>query len=223
MHDIVLQRNRERMVRELREAGNITNPAVLEALRTVPRHLFVQEALAYRAYDDCPLPIGYGQTISQPSTVAGMTQALDVRPSLRILEIGTGSGYQAAVLHSIGCIVFTVERVRELYETTQRLFAELNMRGIRQKFSDGTLGWAETGPYDRIIVTAGGPDVPQPLLEQLLDPGIMLIPVGEQRRTQKLVRVTKKDGAVSTETLDDASFVDLIGAHGWSEQRRLST
>jgi protein-L-isoaspartate(D-aspartate) O-methyltransferase len=215
MQKIDPRRSRERMVAEQLEARGITSPAVLEAMRTTPRHLFVQEALAAGAYEDHPLPIGHGQTISQPYIVALMTQLLEVRPGSRVLEIGTGSGYQAAILHHLGCTVFTVERVRELYTASQRLFAELNLRGIRQKLSDGTLGWPEAGPYARIIVTAGGPDIPQPLLDQLDDPGLMLIPVGAHRRAQELMRVSKKEGRVITEPLHSVRFVDLVGQYGW--------
>ncbi len=217
MQRIDPKRNRERMVREQLEKRDISDPRVLAAMRSVPRHLFVQDALAASAYEDHPLPIGYGQTISQPYIVALMSQLLDTKLGMRVLEIGTGSGYQAAILHHMGCTVFTVERIKELYQAAQRLFTELNMHGIRRKLSDGTLGWPETGPFDRIIVTAGGPDIPQPLVDQLDDPGLMLIPVG-LRRAQELVRVIKQDGKVRSESMNSVRFVDLVGAHGWEEK-----
>jgi protein-L-isoaspartate(D-aspartate) O-methyltransferase len=208
------------MVREQLEARDISDPLVLEAMRTVPRHRFVQEALAASAYDDRPLPIGHGQTISQPYIVALMSQLLEIKPGARVLEIGTGSGYQAAILYSMGCTVFTVERINELHLTAKRLFADLDMPGIRQKLSDGTLGWPETGPFDRIIVTAGGPDIPHPLLDQLLDPGIMIIPVGLNRRAQDLVRLSRRDGRIMRESMECVRFVDLIGVHGWNNETR---
>ena len=134
---------------------------------------------------------------------------------MRVLEIGTGSGYQAAVLDSMGLEVYSVERLRELYERTSQLLLKLRFRHIRLKLSDGTQGWTEAAPFDRIIVTAGGPEVPQPLVDQLSDSGVLLIPVGSSKRNQKLLRVTKKSGSVSTEEFEPVAFVDLVGVHGW--------
>ena len=193
----------------------ITDPLVLNAMRTVPRHLFVPEALRAAAYDDHPLPIGYGQTISQPYVVAKMSQRLEASQGMSVLEVGTGSGYQAAVLAAMGLAVFTVERVRELYFAARDRFQELGLRTIRMKIADGTLGWEEHGPYDRILVTAGGPDVPAPLIDQLADPGIMIIPMGPERGSQRLVRVQKKDGRVTAKAIGNVAFVDLVGDHGW--------
>ena len=209
------KRLRRRMVREQLEARGISDPAVLGAMLAVPRHLFVQEALRSQAYEDTPLPIGYGQTISQPYIVALMTQLLEVQRGMRVLEIGTGSGYQAAVLATLGCTVFTVERMRELYQNTSGLLRQLGLRGIHMQRRDGTLGMPEAAPFDRIIVTAGGPEVPRPLVEQLDEGGIMLIPVGSKPRTQRLVRVCKEQGRVSSEDLGPVVFVDLVGDHGW--------
>lgn len=209
------QISRDRMVREQIEARGIVNPNVLASMRKVPRHLFVESALHGKAHGDHPLPIGHGQTISQPFVVAHMSELLCPEPGMRVLEIGTGSGYQAAVLHEMGLDVCTVERVRELYERAANLFMRLRYRTIRLKLADGTVGWLESAPFDRIIVTAGGPAVPQPLLEQLADPGIMVIPVGEKRKGQRLVRVCKENGEVSLQKLDPVAFVDLIGSHGW--------
>lgn len=215
-----MQRNtqkisRDRMVREQIAARGIHDPAVLRAMSEVPRHLFVEEGLGARAYGDHPLPIGFGQTISQPYIVALMSQLLEAEKGMKVLEIGTGSGYQAAVLEAMGLDVYTVERLRELYFRTSRLFMRLRLLAIRMKLDDGTLGWPEAGPFDRIIVTAGGPEIPEPLVSQLADSGIMVIPVGEDRSVQKLVRVRKQDGRVVTENKDSVEFVDLVGKHGW--------
>lgn len=209
------RRQRERMVQDLRKKG-IADPAVLDAMSRVQRHLFVPEALQNRAYEDHALPISQGQTISQPWIVACMTWLLEAQPKMSVLEIGTGSGYQSAVLAVMGLEVFTVERIRELYFPAQELFLRLGLASIRTRLADGTLGWAENAPFDRIIVTAGGPDVPQPLLEQLGDPGIMVIPVGKNRREQRLVRVFKQNGIVTAKASSNVAFVDLVGDHGWS-------
>lgn len=209
------KRQRERMVKDQLEGRGISDAAVLAAMRQVQRHLFVPEALQARAYEDHPLPIGHGQTISQPYIVACMSQLLDSRPGMSVLEVGTGSGYQSAVLTAMGLDVFTVERVRELYFSTKELFRELGLHSVRTRIADGTLGWEENAPFDRIIVTAGGPDVPAPLLDQLADPGIMIIPVGKNRREQRLIRVFKQEGAVTARALGNVTFVDLVGDHGW--------
>jgi len=207
--------NRERMVREQIEARGIRDPSVLKAMRSVKRHLFVAEAFYSRAYEDGPVPIGYGQTISQPYIVALMSELLEARPGMRVLEIGAGSGYQAAVLAAMGLTVFSVERIRELFLATRELLHGLALRKVYMKLDDGTLGLPEAAPFDRVIVTAGGPSVPPPLLDQLEDPGILVIPVGERRRTQQLVRVIKENGKTYTENKGAVSFVDLVGAHAW--------
>ncbi|MCC8193945.1 MAG: protein-L-isoaspartate(D-aspartate) O-methyltransferase [Deltaproteobacteria bacterium] len=215
MHRNPQKISRERMVREQIAARGIRDAAVLRAMSTVPRHLFVEEALVSQAYGDYPLPIGYGQTISQPYVVALMSELLEAQKGMRILEIGTGSGYQAAVLDAMGLDVYTVERLRELYFKASSLFMRLRLLSIRMKLDDGTLGWPEAGPYDRIIVTAGGPEVPEPLLEQLADPGILVIPVGAERTSQRLVQVCKQGGKVTMDTRNSVAFVDLVGKHGW--------
>ncbi|WP_018125662.1 protein-L-isoaspartate(D-aspartate) O-methyltransferase [Desulfovibrio oxyclinae] len=209
------RRSRERMVKDQIEARGVSDPAVLEAMRAVPRHKFVESALAAKAYSDSPMPIGEGQTISQPYIVALMSEVLQVRPGMKVLEIGTGSGYQAAILAHMGAEVHTVERIRKLFFTARKRFADMRLFSIRPKLDDGTLGWPEESPYDRIIVTAGGPQVPQPLLDQLADPGRLVIPVGDSRRRQRLVLVTKQDGKVEEQDLGDVAFVDLVGSHGW--------
>ncbi len=211
----IFQISRDRMVREQLMSRNIVNEAVLAAMRAVPRHLFVESALHKTAYEDYPLPIGFGQTISQPYIVALMSQLLEPAPGLRVLEIGTGSGYQAAVLSEMGLEVYTVERLRELYLRTANLLARLRYLTIKLKLGDGTEGWPEQAPFDRIIVTAGGPTVPTPLVEQLADPGMLLIPVGAEKRGQKLVQVRKEDGRVTQKELSRVAFVDLVGSHGW--------
>ncbi len=210
-----MKRNRERMVKQQLETRGITDPAVLAAMRSVPRHLFVQEALRAQAYEDHPLPIGHGQTISQPFIVALMSQIIEPQAGLRVLEIGTGSGYQAAVLAEMGLDVYTVERIRELHAAARDLLRTLKYRKVRLKLDDGTLGWPEAAPYDRILVTAGGPAVPAPLIEQLADPGILVIPVGASKRMQELVVVRKEGGRVVRESKGGVAFVDLVGTHGW--------
>lgn len=207
--------SRERMVREQLVRRGISDENVLAAMRSVPRHLFVEEALSAKAYEDYPLPIGFGQTISQPFVVARMSQLLEASPGMRILEIGTGSGYQAAVLDAMGLDVHTVERLRDIYFRTSNLFMRMRLLNIRMKLDDGTLGWPDAGPFDRIIVTAGGPEIPEPLIMQLADPGILVIPVGETRSSQRLVQVRKVDGRTFMDTKDSVSFVDLVGKHGW--------
>jgi protein-L-isoaspartate(D-aspartate) O-methyltransferase len=203
------------MVREQIEARGVSDPAVLSAMRSLHRHLFVEEAFAYKAYSDGPLPIGEGQTISQPYIVARMSELLQVEPGMSVLEIGTGSGYQAAVLAHMGADVYTVERIKKLFFTARKRFMDMRMFSVKLKLDDGTMGWPEHAPYDRIIVTAGGPEVPEPLIGQLADPGRMLIPVGESKRVQRLVLIEKLDGQVTRSDQGDVAFVDLVGQHGW--------
>ncbi len=206
-------RVRERMIRELREQG-ITDENVLRAMGIIHRHLFVDEALAARAYDLTSLPLGLGQTISNPLTVARMTELLELQAGMRVLEIGTGSGYQAAVLAEMGCFVYTVERLPLLHEKAKKILRELGYARIRMMLGDGTMGYRVAAPYARIIVTAGGPSVPEPLLKQLDEKGIMLIPVGEAH-SQRLLRITRRGSSFVREDFGPASFVDLVGNHGW--------
>ncbi len=194
----------------------IHDQRTLEAMRKVPRHLFVEEAMKNQAYGDFPLPIGKGQTISQPFIVALMTQSLGLKGDESVLEIGTGSGYQAAILAQICEKVYTVERIDSLLVQARKVFDSLHYLNILTKLDDGTHGWPEYAPYDAIIVTAGGPKVPEPLLEQLADPGILIIPVGD-RGVQDLRRVTKKDGQITEESIELVRFVSLIGDHGWGK------
>ena len=205
---------RSRMVEEQLIPRSIHDVKTLEAMKKVPRHLFVEDAMKNQAYGDSPLPIGRGQTISQPYIVALMTQALGLQGHEHVLEIGTGSGYQAAILSQICEKVYTVERMDTLLVQARKVFDSLHYLNILTKLDDGTNGWPEYGPYDAIIVTAGGPKVPLPLLEQLADPGNLVIPVGD-RSVQDLRLVTKKDGEITEKTIEFVRFVNLIGDHGW--------
>jgi protein-L-isoaspartate(D-aspartate) O-methyltransferase len=207
--------NRERMIEEQLVARGITDQRVLEAMRTVPRHLFVEDAMQAHAYGDFPLPIGSGQTISQPYIVALMTLALHLSGTERILEIGTGSGYHAAILSRLCQKVYTVERIDGLVSRARKVFDKLRYYNIVSRIDDGTEGWAAEAPFDGIIVTAGGPHIPEPLLEQLADPGRLVMPVGGQT-VQELQLVEKRHGAIAIRLLEQVRFVDLIGAHGWS-------
>lgn len=209
------RRLRIKMVREQVISRGITDPEIVQAMSTVPRHLFVPEAFQSHAYDDTPLPIGYGQTISQPYTVALMTQKLALQPGMRVLEIGAGSGYQAAILAAMGSIVHAVERIRELYSATHARLRRLGLRAIHLHVGDGTVGLPQFGPFERILVSAGGPAIPPPLFDQLSDGGILLIPVGPKPRHQRLLRIYKKGSQFSQEDLGRAEFVDLVGDHGW--------
>lgn len=211
------KRSRHRMVSEQLLARGISHPGVLSAMSSLPRHLFVPEALRGHAYEDNALPIGFGQTISQPYIVALMTELLQPAKDMKVLEIGTGSGYQAAILASMGCKVFSLERVREIYDKTTPLLHGFGFAFLRLFLGDGTLGLPAYAPFDRIIVTAGGPQVPRPLLEQLADGGIMLVPVGSRPREQNLIHVSKRNGRLKTRNLGEVAFVDLVGNHGWRQ------
>jgi len=207
--------NRERMIEEQLVARGITDQRVLEAMRTVPRHLFVEDAIQAHAYGDFPLPIGSGQTISQPYIVALMTLALHLTGSEKVLEIGTGSGYHAAILSRLCQKVYTVERLDALVSRARKVFDRLRYYNIVSRIDDGTVGWPSEAPFDSIIVTAGGPRIPEPLIAQLAEPGRLVMPVGGQD-VQELQVVDKRDGGITVTTIDQVRFVDLIGAHGWS-------
>ncbi len=209
-------RLRHQMVEtQIRNRG-VTNPVVLKAMRNVPRHLFVPESVRSQAYDDHPLPIGHGQTISQPYMVAFMTEALAPRTGMKVLEIGTGSGYQTAVLLEAGAEVYSIERVQELAEKAKKQLEALGYSRFYIRVGDGTLGWPEAAPFDGIIVTAGAPEIPQPLVNQLADGGRLVIPVGD-RMGQDLLLVEKREGQVFIQNLGGCVFVKLIGKHGWSQ------
>ncbi len=206
---------RKRMVKTQIVARGIRDPAVIRAMSTVPRHLFVEEALRERAYGDHPLPIGGGQTISQPYMVALMTEALRLSTEDRIMEIGTGSGYQTAILAEIGDRVVSIERVGSLIQRTRDLLDQLGYYRVVIRQADGTLGWKEEAPYDAIIVTAGAPEIPKKLVEQLVEGGGLVIPVGGETR-QNLMRVTRSAEGDRTENLGGCIFVKLIGRYGWA-------
>jgi len=207
---------RKRMVKEQLIRRGIHDERVLNAMRKVPRHLFVSQDLVDEAYNDYPLPIGYGQTISQPYMVALMTEALELKEDDKVLEIGTGSGYQTAILAELCKEVYTIERILPLLERAKEILKKLGYTNIHFKAGDGTLGWPENKPYDAIIVTAGAPKIPQPLLDQLAEGGRLVIPVGD-RFSQELIKVTKVEGEFIRENLGGCRFVDLIGIHGWKE------
>jgi protein-L-isoaspartate(D-aspartate) O-methyltransferase len=204
---------------ELIVRRGVRDPAVLAAMRKVPREHFVAPDRAHRAYDDTPLPIGEGQTISQPYIVAAMTEALQLRPCDRVLEIGTGSGYAAAVLGRIAAEVYTVECLERLAESAQCRLQELGFGNVHVRHGDGSLGWPEHAPYDAIVVTAGGPDVPRSLLRQMAVGGRLVMPVGPTTRSQRLVRIVRTgEETYDREWLEDVAFVPLIGAEGWSAE-----
>ena len=207
---------REKMVRGQLIPRGIEDQRVLDAMSKIPRDRFVDEALAGEAYNDHPLPIGHKQTISQPYMVALMTEALELKGDEKVLEIGTGSGYQTAILAQLAEKVYTVERIRVLMVKARTLLAELECNNVLFKAYDGTLGWQEHAPYDAIMVTAGAPGIPEPLLEQLAEGGRLLIPIGD-RSSQVLMRITKKNGKYLQENLGGCRFVDLIGLHGWKD------
>lgn len=208
---------RERMVSLIRRRG-ISDPAICEAFRSVARERFVPEEVREFAYQDAPLPIGKDQTISQPYMVALMVEAMRLGPQDRVLEIGAGSGYSAAVTAKIAAEVFTVERHAELAESARRRLEEEGFTNVHVLWGDGTLGWPENAPYDAIAVTAGGPGIPQPLLDQLAVGGRLVIPVGTDRMQQSLIRVTKTAAErFEEEDLGEVRFVPLVGVAGWQE------
>lgn len=207
--------SRKRMVQEQVVNRGITNPRLIETLLKVPRHLFVQEAMAAQAYSDGPLPIGEKQTISQPYMVALMTEQLELTGNEHVLEIGTGSGYQTAILASLARRVWTIERIRPLAMQARKVLDSLHLLNVNIKVGDGTLGWPEEGPFDAILVTAGAPAVPETLAAQLAPGGRLVIPVGNES-TQTLLRIRKlQDGTIQQESSVGCRFVPLIGQQGW--------
>jgi protein-L-isoaspartate(D-aspartate) O-methyltransferase len=206
------------MVTELIKRG-ITDQRVIGAMLEIPRHIFVEEAMAAQAYSDSSLPIGEKQTISQPYIVAKMTQMLELTGREKVLELGTGSGYQAAVLATLADRVYTVERIRPLALKARRALDSLGLLNVNLRIGDGTDGWEEEAPFDAILVTAGAPYVPECLIEQLAPGGRLVIPVGD-RLDQSLVLVSKRtDGSVERQESDGCRFVRLIGRNGWSEEQ----
>lgn len=205
---------RKEMVELIRHRG-VKDELLLKAMETIPRHLFVGELFLNRAYEDCALPIGLSQTISQPYTVAVMTEALEIKKESKILEIGTGSGYQAAILSEMGARVFTIERHMELLNEARKVFEKLSYPVV-SKCGDGTIGWTEFAPYDGIIVTASAPEIPQPLLEQLADGGKIVIPIGSME-FQDLHVITRHKNNYNKREILGFKFVPLIGKKGWQK------
>jgi protein-L-isoaspartate(D-aspartate) O-methyltransferase len=209
---------RQRMVERLRDHYRIQDPRVLAAMADVPRHLFVPEALQGRAYGDHALPIAANQTISQPYIVARMTELLECDRSSRVLEIGAGSGYQTAVLARVAGQVYAIERIAELARQAQARIRSLGIYNATVKCFDGTMGWSAHAPYDGVLVAAGGPEVPEPLLAQLKVGGRLVIPVGASRESQRLVRVVRTEDGFQHEEHGACAFVPLIGRYGWSNE-----
>jgi protein-L-isoaspartate(D-aspartate) O-methyltransferase len=205
------------MIERLRDHYGIRDQRVLEAMREVPRHFFVPEALCGRAYGDHALPIDSNQTISQPFIVARMTELLELDKKDRVLEIGAGSGYQTAVLAQLAAQVYAIERIGELARAAQSRIRQLGIYNATVKAFDGTLGWSAHAPYDGILVAAGGPKIPDPLISQLKTGGRLVIPIGATPDSQKLVRVIKTESGPKTEEHGPCQFVPLIGQHGWKQ------
>lgn len=209
---------RQRMVESQLVPRGIKNKKVLDAMKKVPRHLFVDEALYAQAYGDFPLSIGEGQTISQPFMVAVMTEALELKGNERVLELGTGSGYQTAILAETCYKVYSIERISALASQARKILDKLGYGNVIVKIGDGTLGWKEEALFDAIIVTAGAPDIPQPLIDQLNIGGRLVIPVGSEF-VQSLIRVRKTEKGIEKEDMGGCRFVKLIGEHGWKIER----
>jgi len=207
---------RNRMVENQLISRGIKDPRVLDAMRKVPRHRFVEEALVSQAYNDHPLPIGEKQTISQPYMVALMTEALELQGGERVLEIGTGSGYQTAILAELAEKIYSIERIRTLSVKAQRILDDLGYFNVVLKVGDGTMGLKEEEPFDGIMVTAGSPDVPQPLVDQLAMGGRLVVPVGD-RYTQSLIKIVRAKEGITKTDLGGCRFVNLLGTHGWKE------
>ena len=206
---------RERMIALLRGHYKIRDESVLRAMSEVPRHLFVPEALKSQAYKDNALPIASNQTISQPFIVARMTELLELGLQSKVLEIGAGSGYQSVILSKLCRKVFAIERVPNLVAEAQEKLKKLNVQNVVLRCADGTNGWELNSPFDGILVAAGSPGVPPPLLNQLKISGRLVIPIGEDQKTQKLIRVTRTKNNFQTEDFGACAFVPLIGEHGW--------
>ncbi|MDE3059163.1 MAG: protein-L-isoaspartate(D-aspartate) O-methyltransferase [Bacteroidota bacterium] len=206
---------RAEMIEVLKQKG-IWDERVLAAMSSVERHFFVDAPFVNRAYEDSALPIGHEQTISQPYTVAFMTQALELKGNEKVLEVGTGSGYQAVVLATMGCRVFTIERRLPLVARARKMFDHFNLH-IASKGGDGSVGWSEFAPFDAIIVTAGAPNIPQPLKEQLADGGKLVIPVGD-RDIQKLSVVRRLGSQFTQQEISGFKFVPLVGKNAWANE-----
>ena len=207
---------RQRMVEKQLVSRGISDPRVLRAMAKVPRHLFLESELWEHAYEDHPLPIGAHQTISQPYILALMVEALELKGSERVLEVGTGSGYAAAVLSELCAEVFTVEVLEELALKSRALLSNLGYKNVSLLMGDGTLGWEEHSPYDAVVISAAAPCIPRPLVEQLKVPGYLVFPIGEEE-LQTLVRIRKDRAGIREEYLGDCHFVKLTGRYGWED------
>lgn len=214
---MISEQQREKMIAKQLMNRGIKDEKVLEAFRQVPRQEFVQDEDNDYAYSDGPLPIGHGQTISQPYIVALMTEALEIKKTDRVMEIGTGSGYQTAILASLACEVYSVEKVSALAKSAGKKLKSLGYGNIHVKVGDGTKGWKKNAPYDAIMVTAASPQVPPSLLEQLSPQGRMVIPVGDRYFQKLMLLVKTEDGEMKTFNLGDCRFVPLLGKEGWDE------
>jgi protein-L-isoaspartate(D-aspartate) O-methyltransferase len=208
---------RRALINRMQERG-IRDLNVLRAFDLVHRHLFVPNEMAHRAYDDAPIPIGFGQTASQPSLQALYMQILEIGKSDKVLEVGTGCGFQTAVLAQLADRVYSVERIRELATRARQALDALRISNVAILVGDGTIGWSRYAPYDAILVAAGGPEIPQPLMEQLADGGRMLVPVGP-RDVQRLVLVRRHGDTFEQEEVLDCTFVPLLGRFGWADER----
>ncbi|HEX6904347.1 MAG TPA: protein-L-isoaspartate(D-aspartate) O-methyltransferase [Thermoanaerobaculia bacterium] len=217
MSDFAMQR--ERMVRDLIAARGVKDERVLAALRKIPRHLFVKEHLRNQAYGDHALPIGASQTISQPYIVARMTELLEVGPEHSVLEIGTGSGYQTAVLAVLARRVYSLERIPELAQAAIPRMRHLGFDNVKVQIFDGTVGWSEWAPYDRILVTAGAPKVPEPLLDQLAPGGALVVPEGQLNLQRLMIYRKSARGEIRRKEGEDVAFVPLVGRHGWKPEK----
>ena len=214
------QISREAMIKRLREHYKIRDERVLEAMSAVPRHLFVPDALKSQAYKDNALPIEHKQTISQPFIVARMSELLELAPEAKVLEIGAGSGYQTAILARLARMIYAIERVPKLTEQAQERLNKLNIHNVTLRCADGTNGWEIHAPFDGILVAAGSPSMPEPLLNQLKVGGKLVIPIGQDHKSQILIRVTRTPNGFHTEDFGACSFVPLIGEHGWQESEK---
>ena len=207
--------SRERMVQKLHDHYKIRDERVLSAMFRVPRHFFVPEALKAQAYKDNALPISSNQTISQPYIVAKMTELLEITPDSKILEIGAGSGYQTAILAALAGKVFAIERIPQLARKAQERIDLLGFKNVKLNCADGTNGWEDHAPFDGILVAAGSPVIPEPLVHQLKIGGRLVIPIGQNQKSQHLIRITRTERNFTTEDFGACAFVPLIGEHGW--------
>lgn len=218
LNELRFERQRRQLIEAIRD-HNIDDLEILRAFDVTPRHIFLPESAQHRAYEDAPIPIGFGQTASQPSLQALYLNVLQLTPADRVLEVGTGSGFQTALLAQLAGHVYSVERIRELSQRARAAIDSLRLSNVALLVGDGTIGWSRYAPYDAILVTAGAPNVPPALIDQLAPGGRMLIPIGD-RSTQQLTLVRKTGTGVESDTIADCVFVPLLGRFGWPSQER---